>query len=164
MATRILLQYGADANIQNAIGLTPLHQSARQGNFSVSKLLIESESKVNMRDNGDKTPLNLVIQNLHEHVVKLLLESNADVNVRYKQYPKKRLYLVRGKYRGRPGWHYVMVVKTLLGLFLKQTKGGRLDVADFGTVLKSGWGENPPESVVMEVGNEVHSFYCIFIQ
>ena len=52
-----------------------------------------------------------------------------------------------------------MVVKTLLGLFLKRTKGGRLDVADFGTVLKSGWGENPPQSTRKEVTTEVHALY-----
>ena len=159
MAIRILLQYGADANVRGATGLTPLHNSARQGNFSVSKLLIESECKVNMRDNENETPLYLAIQNKHEHVVKLLLESNADVNMRYKQDPKQRFYLVRGKDRGKPAWHYVMVVKPLLGLFLKRTKGGRLDVADFGTVLKSGWGENPPESTRKEVNTEVHALY-----
>ena len=159
MATRILLQHGAYANIQEKSGSTPLHNSAREGNFIVSKLLIESECKINMRNNEDETPLSLAIQNKHEHVVKLLLESNADVNMRYKQDQKHRCYLVRGKDRGRPAWHYVMVSKTLLGLFLKRTKGGRLDVADFGTVLKSGWGENPPESTRKEVDTEVPVLY-----
>lgn len=159
MATRILLQHGAYANIQGNTGWTPLHNSALQGNFIVSKLLIESECKINMRNNEDETPLSLAIQNEHEHVVKLLLESNADVNMRYKQDPKHRCYLVRGKDRGRPVWHYVMVSKTLLGLFLKRTKGGRLDVADFGTVLKSGLGENPPESTRKEVDTEVPVLY-----
>ena len=30
---------------------------------------------------------------------------------------------------------------------------------DFGTVLESGWGENPPESTVKEVDTEVHALY-----
>ena len=159
MATRILLQHGAYANIQDKTGWIPLHNSAAQGCFSVSKLLIESGCKVNMRGNKDKTPLYFATKNKHEHVVKLLLESNADVNMRYKQDPKDRCYLVRGKDRGRPAWHYVMVSKTLLGLFLKRTKGGRLDVADFGTILKSGWGENPPERTRKEVDTEVPVLY-----
>lgn len=95
----------------------------------------------------DKTPLYLAVQNRHEHVVKLLLESNAYVNMRYKQDPEDFTL------------HYVMMVKTLLGLFLKWTKGGILDVADFRTILKSWWGENPPESTTKEVNSEVHVLY-----
>lgn len=159
MATRILLQHGADANIQSETGWIPLHDSAAQGRFSVSKLLIESECKINMRNNEDKTPLYLAIQNKHEHVVKLLLESNADANMRYGQDPKNRFYLVRGKDKGRPAWYYVMVANTLLGLFLKRGKGGSLNVADVKTILKSGWGENPPESTVEEVNTKVHALY-----
>lgn len=160
VATNILLQYGADANIQNGKGDAPLHSSASQGNFSVSKLLIKSECKVNMRDYEGKTPLYLAVENRHDHVIKLLLKSHADVNMQYKQNPKgERLYFVRGKDRGRPAWHYVIVEKSLLGLFLKRTNGGNLDIADFGTVVKSGWGDNPPESTKEEICNEATALY-----
>lgn len=47
MATRIFLLYGADTSIEDKTGDTPLHNSARHGYFSVSKLLIESGSNVN---------------------------------------------------------------------------------------------------------------------
>lgn len=144
------------ANIQDETRRTPLYDSARQGNFSVSKLLIESGCK----DNEDKTPLYFAVQKKHERVVKLLLENNADVNMRYKQdLAAERLYIVRGKDKGKPAWHYVTVEKSLLGLFLKQTEGGSLDVADFGTVLKSGWGENPSESTREEMRNKVRALY-----
>lgn len=160
MATNMLLQYGADANIQVENGDAPLHYSARHGKFSVSKLLIESGSKVNMRNYNDKTPLYLAVESRHDHVIKLLLESHADVNMQYKQNPKEeKRYLVRGKDRGRPVWYYVIVEKSLLGLFLKRTNGGSLNVADFGTVLKSGWGENPPESTKKEICNEATALY-----
>ena len=160
MAINMLLQYGADANIQDENGDAPLHDSARYGKFSVSKLLIESGCKVNMRNYNDKTPLYLAVESRHDHVIKILLESHADVNMQYKQNPKKeRLYLVLGKDRGRPAWHYVMVEKSLLGLFLKRTNGGSLDVGDFGTVVKSGWGENPPESTKEEICNEATALY-----
>ncbi len=158
MATRILLEYGADANIQNEDGDTPLYVCAGLGHFTVSQLLIESGCNVNMRNNADKTPLYVAVENKREHLVKLLLESKADVNMRYKQDPRDRLYFVRGKDRGRPAWHYVMGEKPLLGLFLKRSKGGMLDVADFGTVLKSGWGVSPPESVVKEMTKKACTF------
>lgn len=108
MAINMLLQYGADANIQDENGNTSLHISARNGEFSVSKLLIESGCKVNMWNYNDKTPLYLAVENRHDHVIKILLESHADVNMQYKRNPKdERLYLVRGKDRGRPAWHYM---------------------------------------------------------
>ena len=78
--------------------------------------------------------------------MKRLLECNADVSMRYNQDPRERLYLVRGRDKGKPAWHYVMVERQLLGLFLKRTKGGSLDVADFGKVLECGWGKDPPEN------------------
>jgi len=158
MATNILLQYGADANIEDDKGDAPLHYSARQGNFSVSKLLIQSGCKVNMRNYNDKTPLYLAVENRHDHVIKVLLENTADINMQYKQVPNERVYLVRGKDRGRPCWHYVMVEKSLLGLFLKRSNGGSLDVTDFGTVVKSGWGENPSESITSGVKVIAHTF------
>ena len=159
MATRVLLEYGADVNIQNQAGDAPLHWCALQGNFSVSQLLIKSGCNLNLQNDGDKTPLYIAVENKHEHLVKLLLENNADVNMRYKQDPTKRLYLVRGKDKGRPTWHYVMVEKPLLGLFLKWTKGGSLNLADFGTVLKSGWGQDPPEAIRQEINNKAHVWY-----
>ncbi len=158
MATHILLEYGADANIQNEYGDAPLHNSACKGHFVVSQLLIESGCNVNLRNNTEKTPLYVAVKNKHEHVVKLLLESKADVNMRYKQDPNDRLYLVRGKDRGKPAWHYVMVEKPLLGLFLKRSNGGSLDVADFGTILNSGWGVNPPKSIVKEMTTKADTF------
>ena len=138
MATRVLLEYGADINIQDKFGDSPLHGSARKGHFTVSQLLIDSGCNVNLRNNKDKTPLYVAVENKREHLVKLLLENKADVNMGCKQDPINRVYLVRGKDRGRPARHYVMVEEPLLGLFLKKTTGGDLDVADFGTILKSG--------------------------
>ena len=79
--------------------------------------------------------------------------------MRYKQDPKEKLYLVRGKDSERPAWHYVMVEKSLLGLFLKRTNGGSLAVVDFGTVLKSGWRETPPESTREEMRTNAHALY-----
>jgi len=111
-----------------------------------------------MRNYNDKTPLYLAVENRHDHVIKLLLENTADINMQYKQVPNERVYLVRGKDRGRPCWHYVMVEKSLLGLFLKRSNGGSLDVTDFGTVVKSGWGENPSESITSGVKVIAHTF------
>jgi len=61
------------------------------------------------------------------------------------------VYLVRGKDKGREAWHYVFLQKTKSSLFLAKLRQGSLDVADYGEVLYSGWGKNPPESIVQKI-------------
>lgn len=57
------------------------------------------------------------------------------------------LYCVRGKDRGKPAWHYVLVDEEKEGAFKDKLKTGSVDVADYGKVLKSGWGEDPPKPI-----------------
>ena len=67
----------------------------------------------------------------------------------HKRSQSQRVYLVRGKDRGRPAWHYVLLVdddKTI-DRFHETVSAGNVDVADYGQVLKSGWGEDPPAHV-----------------
>ena len=64
------------------------------------------------------------------------------------------IYLVRGKDRGRPAWHYVHVKDTLLTEFLEKTRGGSLDVADYGEVLSSGWGDDPPADLADSIDRD----------
>ena len=63
------------------------------------------------------------------------------------------VYLVRGKDKGREAWHYVLVKRNLLPIFLKHTQGGTVDVAKFGTILFSGWGKDPPPEIVAKIDN-----------
>lgn len=65
------------------------------------------------------------------------------------------VYLVRGKDKGRPAWHYVRVRdKAILPIFLKKADGGPIDVSQYGTILYSGWGENPPDDIVKKIEEE----------
>ena len=154
MAIRLLTESGVDPDVQCDSSDAALHVAAMYGFFNISKLLIESGCNVNLQNNSGQTPLHLAVQNGHKHLVEVLLENGADVSIRNKHDAKEGLFLVRGKDKGRPAWHYVMVEKSVLGLFIKRTNGGRLDVADFGTVLESGWGENPQECTAAEIGKK----------
>ena len=64
------------------------------------------------------------------------------------------IYLVRGKDRGKAAWHYVHVKDSLLSEFLEKTRGGSLDVADYGEVLASGWGEDPPQELADSIDRD----------
>ena len=61
----------------------------------------------------------------------------------------QRVFLVRGKDGGRPAWHYVLLHegKDNRVEFLRRIDKGQIDVAQFGFVLLSGWGEDPPDDI-----------------
>ena len=52
------------------------------------------------------------------------------------------VYLVHSKM-----WHYVLIAEDKIEAFKAKFKTGTINVADYGTVLYSGWGEDPPEDV-----------------
>ena len=60
-----------------------------------------------------------------------------------------RIYLVRGKDRGRPAWHYVLLVDDpeTIRTFKEKIQGGNIELSDYGVVLKSGLGQEPPQEV-----------------
>ena len=151
MAAHLLTKIGADTDAQQVEGKAALHIASCGGFASITQYLIESGCNVNLQSATGRTPLHLAVQNKQKHVVKMLLQNDADVKKRDKQDPNDRLILLRGKDNGKPAWHFVDVKKTLTGLFYKRIKSGRLDVADFGTILASGWGTDPPHSKREEI-------------
>lgn len=73
----------------------------------------------------------------------------------------KRVFLVRGKDRGQEAWHYVLLVddEETIRVFVEKTQGPNkgkesIDVANYGQVLKSGWGSDPPTDIRDWVENE----------
>ncbi len=66
----------------------------------------------------------------------------------------QRIFVLRGKDKGRAAWHYLLLVdddKTI-DRFKELTQGehageNTISVDDFGQVLKSGWGKDPPDDV-----------------
>jgi len=57
------------------------------------------------------------------------------------------VYTVRGQHRGQDAWHIVLIETALLDDFKLKIKSGSIDVADYGYVIKSGWGKNSPDDV-----------------
>jgi len=61
------------------------------------------------------------------------------------------IYIVRGKDAGRPAWHFVKIDPTKLTSFKQALLTGSLDASEYGEILLSGWGEDPPDEVRKEV-------------
>ena len=64
------------------------------------------------------------------------------------------LYLVRGKDKDKPAWHYVLVDKEKENQFRAQVATGKIDVAEYGKVLYSGWGKDPPEEKEKQISDQ----------
>ena len=151
---KLLLEKSAFVDNQDVDGDSPLHTAVTEGFFDNTKRLVEKGSNVNLQNKEGKTPLFFGVANKHKQLIKFLIENEADVTIGYKENSTKRFYLVRGKDKGRAGWQFVLVKKHLLGLFLKRVKGGSLNMADFGAILRSGWGKDPPEGTVDKILEE----------
>ena len=65
-----------------------------------------------------------------------------------------RLFLIRGEDKGRPAWHYAVLVddEETIRQFKELTQGenagkNTVNVEDYGQVVKSGFGRDPPNDV-----------------
>ena len=72
-----------------------------------------------------------------------------------------RIFLVRGKDRGRSAWHYVLLEDDddNIQRFHDEVKSGSLDIAEFGEILRSGWGEDPPNEVKDWIDKQYRTVY-----
>ena len=63
------------------------------------------------------------------------------------------VYLVHGNDKGKPAWHYVLVEEDKVNMFKDKVESGTVNVTEYGVILKSGWGKDPPEEVKMFINS-----------
>jgi ankyrin repeat protein len=56
---RMLIENGADVNVKQSAGTTPLHSAAQNGNLELLILLLEKGAHVDIRMEGGKLPADL---------------------------------------------------------------------------------------------------------
>ena len=78
---KLLLDQGADVNIQHNYGYTPLYTACSNNSVESVKLLILNGANVNIPDNYGRTPLHLACRYNSVEIVKLLLYNGANVNI-----------------------------------------------------------------------------------
>ncbi|KAI0225332.1 hypothetical protein LSAT2_023820 [Lamellibrachia satsuma] len=102
-----------------------LHYAAESGDESLTKTLLEKLNAANL--------LSRLIDAQDLYVI------------------AHQSYVVRGRDRGRHAWHYVEVHRELVSVFLQKTRAGNIDVAHFGRVIKSGWGNEQEREIIKKV-------------
>ncbi|KAI8626193.1 ankyrin [Xylariaceae sp. FL1651] len=78
---RILLDSGANPNLQAADGCTPLYLAAKASNVAVVRILLDSGANPNLQAADGCTPLYLAAKASNVAVVRILLDSGANPNL-----------------------------------------------------------------------------------
>ena len=71
---RLLIAHGADPNLCNKKGSSPLHRATEYGRIEIVRLLIEHGADVEVKDKKGRTPLDVATEEQHDEIIKLLSE------------------------------------------------------------------------------------------
>ncbi len=71
---------GADFNISNEFGITPLMSASHTGNVTLVRFLLKHVRNVNLEDKEGNTALYYAVENSHLEVVKVLHEHGARIS------------------------------------------------------------------------------------
>ncbi|XP_061572546.1 cyclin-dependent kinase 4 inhibitor D [Cololabis saira] len=69
---RLLLEKGADPNVQDRHGITPAHDAARTGFLDTLQVLVENGASVNIPDQNGALPIHIAIREGHRDIVQFL--------------------------------------------------------------------------------------------
>jgi len=95
-----LLTNGAEVDVRDKNGMTPLLLAARKGNSEIVRLLLAHGANVNAQDHYLAwTPLILASALGHKKVVKLLLEYGADIDIKDQNGMTALKYAVKNGYK-----------------------------------------------------------------
>ncbi|MBN1973416.1 MAG: ankyrin repeat domain-containing protein [Sedimentisphaerales bacterium] len=82
---QFLLSKGAEVNIKNISGNTPLHYAASQGEKNITELLISKGTNLHIQNIDGQTPLHSAVYYGYKDIIKLLIEKGADLNIKDKK-------------------------------------------------------------------------------
>jgi len=75
---RYFIQHGADINVRNSNGDSPLHIACRHNNFEIVNCLLYHGADINVKNNFRKSPLSIACENKSVKIARYLIEHGAD--------------------------------------------------------------------------------------
>ncbi len=74
---RMLIDAGADVNIQDKFGWVPLHWAAGRGQVKIVRMLIDAGANVNVQNEWGKTPLHVAAGRGEVEIARMLIDAGA---------------------------------------------------------------------------------------
>jgi ankyrin repeat protein len=96
---QMLLEKGADVNIQDKDGKTSLQWALENGHKEMAQMLLENRADVNIQDNAGKTSLLWASKEGHKEIAQMLLDKGADVNIQDKDWKTSLLWASKEGHR-----------------------------------------------------------------
>ncbi|GFS56364.1 hypothetical protein NPIL_568051 [Nephila pilipes] len=148
-AAQVLLEYGANVEVKNNNGMTALHWAAKKNHIGVLKLLIDKRANVNVQDNHGQTPSDCARKEGHGEIVGYLVFSAAEVFREQGKYNKawqtyQEAFDIQEVVLGP---NHLDTLRTRHNMARVLSDQGSVNAANYGRVLYSGWGENPPQDI-----------------
>ena len=97
---RLLLDAGADPDMENLLRITPLIYGARYGNLDVCKILLKYGANTDLRDVDGRTALMIAASLGHVNVVKILLKAGANIAIK-DRYSMTALSIAQNRKQGK---------------------------------------------------------------
>lgn len=87
-----------------------------------------------------------------KHSVESMTQKQADYKTLGQVDPQKKamadlIYLVKGVDAGRNAWYYVLVERLKVQLFLKALNDDIIHLENYGKILYSAYGDEPPQEI-----------------
>lgn len=77
---QILLSNGADINLCDDYGASPLYKACEHGYDSIAQILLSKGADINLCLKNGASPLHIACKNKFESMVQLLVSKGADIN------------------------------------------------------------------------------------
>ena len=152
--TKVLEKPGTEIDYADPeTGKTALFVACENGKINLVDVLLSKGADLKTKDLRHRNILHAAVDSkklaMMKKVIKILIRKNIlkDLIEKKDRYlGSERCFLVSGRDNGTLGYHYIEVERQKLHIFRDIIrKGGSCDVAEFGIVIKSGWGKPSQE-------------------
>ena len=92
-SVQLLIGHGADVNLKDGTGETPLHLASIHDHVDVVKLLLDSGANLEANDDQGRTALYAAAESGHSEVLQALIEAGAEVGARGSAHNRTAAYV-----------------------------------------------------------------------